>query len=130
MQRAGGCREGAESAESAEGLNEGCGGGGCGVRVGACECLCACETLCERSSGMSFICVVRVAAQVGVAEQVSVAAQVGVVAQVGVQVSWAGALTGMPSLVRCLFILITTGSSGPGVLSSGVATGDASASMD
>ena len=51
------------------------------------------------------------------------AAQVGGVAQVGVQVSWAGALTGMPSLVRCLFILITTGSSGPGVLSSGVATG-------
>ena len=59
-----------------------------------------------------------------------VAAQVGGVAQVGVQVSWAGALTGMPSLARWLFILITTGSSGPGVLSSGVATGDASASMD
>ena len=58
VQRAGGCREGAESAESAEGLNEGGGGGGCGVRVGACECLCACETLCERSSGMSFICMV------------------------------------------------------------------------
>ena len=93
--------------------------------------LCTCETLCERSSGMSFICVVRVAAQVGVAEQVSVAAQVGVVAQVGVQVSWAGALTGMPapSLVRWLFILITTGSSGPGVLSPGVAAGDAFTSM-
>ena len=72
---------------------------------------------------MSFICVVRVAAQVGVAEQVSVAAQVGVVAQVGVQVSWAGALTGMPSLVRWLFILITTGSSGPRVPSPGTPAG-------
>ena len=47
-----------EGAESVEGLNEGGDGNGCGVRVGACECLCACETLCERSSGMSFICVV------------------------------------------------------------------------
>ena len=70
------------------------------------------------------------AAQVREAVQVGVVAQVGVAEQVGVQVSLAGALTGMPSLVRCLFILITTGSSGPGVLSSGVATGDASASMD
>ena len=58
-----------------------------------------------------------------------VAAQVGGAAQVGVQVSWAGALTGMPSLVRCLFILITTGSSGLGVLSPGVAAGDAFTSM-
>ena len=45
------------------------------------------------------------------------------------QVSWAGALTGMPSLVRWLFILITTGSSGLGVLSPGVAAGDAFASI-
>ena len=50
--------------------------------------MCTCETLCERSSGKSFICVViglecrlggrGVAAQAGVAAQVRMAAQVGV----------------------------------------------------
>ena len=52
--------------------------------------MCTCETLCERSSGKSFICVViglecrlggrGVAAQAGVAAQVGMAAQVGVAA--------------------------------------------------